>query len=230
MNARQPARRSGKTVTSDARSRKMRAVLAACKRLALDNDDRKELQLELTGCGSMSDMDERQLDTLLDHLNRDWQGTNPQRPHIAKIKALWWSLYWLGEVDEPNDKALSAFVQRQTGVSALRFLDHSKSASVIEALKSWLQRTGIDWKTDADIEAANASWKISAGRDLWDRHAVIDRIANHLFTHSIINIGGVNYARNALKLPVNRYTWTARQCDDVIRLLGKKWRAERPAP
>ena len=120
---------------SDARTRKMRAVLAACRRLGLDDTARKEVQLDVVGVGSMSQMTEAQLGKLLDHVNRDYKGKNPNRPHIAKIKALWWSLYWLGAVEEPSDKALSAFVKRQTGIAALRFLDHTKAPSVIEALK-----------------------------------------------------------------------------------------------
>ena len=130
---------------SNARTRKIRAVLAACKRLGLDDDARKELQLDVTGVASMAAMGEGELGKLLDHLNRDYRGKNPQRPHLAKVKALWWSLYWMGAIDNPDDKALSAFVKRQCGIAALRFLDHRSAPSVIEALKDWLRREGVVW-------------------------------------------------------------------------------------
>lgn len=220
---------SAKT-NSESRTRKMRAVLAACRRLQLDEDARRDLQESVTGIGSMAAMSEAQLGRLLDHLNRDYKGTNPERSHLAKIKALWWSLYWLALVVDPSDKALSAFVERQTGISALRFLDHAKSHAVIEALKAWLNREGVRWQTDSEIEASNASWKVALSRSLWDRHAVIDRLSQLLFSNDLIFVSGSDFAQKCLDLPRNRYKWSARQLDDAIRLLGRKWRAERPAP
>jgi len=68
---------------------------------------------------------------------------------------LWWSLYWLGEVESSGQRAISAFVTRQTGVAALRFVDHKSAASVIEALKAWAARAGVEWRT-ADQIAATA--------------------------------------------------------------------------
>ena len=195
-------------IPADARTRKMRAVLAACRRLGLDEDARKDLQLELTGVGSMSDMSEGQLGQLLDHLNRDYRGTNPDRAHIAKAKALWWSLYWLGAIDEPGDKALSAFVKRQTGIAALRFLDHRGAFSVIEALKSWLEREGVAWPDRGGSDPAIA-----------DRVAVIDALVVRLKPtdpHAIPVFGAPLIA------------WSARQLDELIRKLGKRWRAVKP--
>ena len=139
------ARKQKAAAPVDARTRKMRAVLAACRRLGIDDDARKELQLEVIGIGSLADMDERQIGRLLDHLNRDWKGSTTDRAHIGKVKALWWSLYWLGAIDEPGDRGLSGFVKRQTGIASLRFLDHRHAHSVIEAIKAWLEREGVIW-------------------------------------------------------------------------------------
>ena len=37
-----------------------------------------------------------------------------QTPHARKIRAMWLSLFHLGEVSEPSEDALAAFVERQT--------------------------------------------------------------------------------------------------------------------
>ena len=196
---------------ADARTRKMRAVLAACRRLGLDEDARKDLQLELTGVGSMADMSEGELGQLLDHLNRDYRGTNPDRAHIAKAKALWWSLYWLGAIDEPGDKALSAFVKRQTGIAALRFLDHRHAHSVIEALKSWLTREGVVWFSDANISGWVSDWPAYAGygRAEWDRWAVINELGRRLRKANVIH-SEAHYASASLKIAPTIAAWRAR--------------------
>ncbi len=185
----------------DARTRKMRAVLAACRRLGLDSEARKDLQLDVIGVTSMSSMDEGQLGQLLDHLNRDWKGPNPDRAHIGKIKALWWSLYWVGAINDPGDGALSAFVKRQTSIDNLRFLDHRKAPSVIEALKSWLAREGVVWPEDSGERARP------------EREAVIAALKAKL--RGVGVIVAVEASRTS-------------QLDEAIRTLGKLWREKRP--
>ena len=212
---------------AEIRTRKIRAVLAACRRKGLDDDARKDLQQEITGVASMADMDEAQLGRLLDHLNRDYQGSAPQRPHLAKVKALWWSLYWLGAIEDPSDRALSSFVHRQTGIAALRFLDHSKASSVIEALKDWLDRERVNWLSDSEIADLSSAWP-GRGRAEWDRWSVIRAIHSRLFQLDIVKASAEHYAAKALGLTTPPTRWTVRELDDVIRVLGKKWRACRP--
>lgn len=210
----------------DPRNRKMRAVLAACRRLGIDKEARKDIQQQIVGSASMAEMTHVQLSKLLDHLNRDWQGTNPSRPHLAKIKALWWSVYWLGLIDEPGEKALSTFVKRQTGVAALRFLDSRQSFSVIEGLKQWLEREGVEWKTDTEIGELDCHWP-GRGRAEWDRWSVISRLHRQLYNAGL-TVNSELLAARSLGLPEQSLNWTNQQLDDVIRFLGKKWRAERP--
>lgn len=221
-----PSSRQRTERSDDPRTRKMRAVLAACRRLGIDNEARKDIQQQIVGTASMAEMTHAQLGKLLDHLNRDWQGTNPARPHLAKIKALWWSLYWLGAIDEPGEKALSTFVKRQTGVAALRFLDSRQSFSVIEALKQWLKREGVSWKSDAEIAELEQQWP-GRGRAEWDRWSVISRLHRQLYNASL-TVNSELLAARSLGLPEQSLNWTNHQLDDVIRFLGKKWRAERP--
>lgn len=68
------------------------------------------------------------------------------------LQALWLSGHALGIVRDADDKALLAFVRRQTGMDHTRFLtDAAEARRAIEALKSWLAREGgVDWPKDGD--------------------------------------------------------------------------------
>lgn len=217
----EPARRSGKT--GDGRRRLIVAVRAACKRQGIDDDMRKEVQTSLIGKASMSDMSLADLGRLLDHFNKGWKGPMGHRAHIGKIKALWWSLYWLGAIDDPGERAISAFVDRQTGVSALKFLDHRKAASVIEALKSWAERCGVVWPARDDVEAVAAH--TPGYSDLHaDRHAILTTLERELRQGGALSAHYAYYLQAACGLPISHHHWTTAELDTGIRLLGRKLR------
>lgn len=195
---------------SDARKRLYGAVRAACARRGLDEDDRRALQADVTGKTSLRDMSIAELGRVLDRLNRDWAGPMGHRPHIGKIKALWWTLYWLGEVERADDRAISGFVFRQTGVAALRFLDHRRAPSVIEALKAWAGRAGVDWPAGQ-----------GSARD--DRLAVLDALALRCGLRD-----GAALAAD-LGLDPDSRRWDSRELDAAIRHLGQLCRAARPS-
>lgn len=138
------------------RTRLYRAVHAACRQNGLDDDDRKAMQVEICGKASLSDMTPAEIARMLDRLNRNSKAPAGHRAHIGKIRALWWSLYWLGKVESSDDRAIGAFVKRQTGINALRFVDHKSAPAVIEALKSWLERAGVVWPDPANIARIGA--------------------------------------------------------------------------
>lgn len=204
----------------DSHTKLMRAVRAACRRQGIDDDSRKLIQQRETGKASMSDMTLAELGKLLDHFNKGWKGPMGHRAHIGKVKALWWTLYWLGEVNEATDTAIGAFVRRQTGVSALRFLDHAKAASVIEALKAWCARAGVKWPEaeETDAIAIHTPGFTSAHHD---RHRVLDELTRRL--RRISNFGFYHaYLETALRLAPNHYAWTTTELDAGIRMLGKR--------
>lgn len=217
----QPSRRQGKTEYG--RQRMIVAIRAACKRQGIDDDMRKDIQASLIGKASMSDMSIGELGQLLDHFNKGWKGPMGHRAHIGKIKALWWSLYWLGAIEEPGDRAISAFVERQTGVSALKFLDHRKAASVIEALKGWLARVGVEWP-EAETVNRIALAAPDYGDLHADRHAVLAAMDAALRDGGILRSHYALYLQTALGLSANHHFWTASELDTGIRLLGRKLR------
>ena len=208
----------------DSRKKLMGAVHAAAKRVGLDPDDRRALQLEITGEASLATMNLGQIGQVLDRLNKDRTSSGTDRPHLGKIRALWWSLYWLGAVDHPDESALSAFVKRQTGIEHLRFLDHRKAASVIEALKDWLAREGVRWPTADRLATLQAAWNPALTAGTLDRHAVLDALEAALRTRGALRGAWDQYLATAVDHARNCYFWTDRELDEGIRILGKKLR------
>lgn len=68
-------------------------------------------------------------------------------PFAKKLQALWIAAYNLGVVRDADDRALFAFVERQTGISHTRFLrDPADAEKAIEAIKAMLVRDGgVAW-------------------------------------------------------------------------------------
>lgn len=63
------------------------------------------------------------------------------------LQALWIAAYNLGVVEKRDDRALLAFVERQTGLSHTRFLhDPADARKAIEGLKGWIAREAkVSW-------------------------------------------------------------------------------------
>lgn len=62
----------------------------------------------------------------------------------GKTHALWRLLADAGAVKDRSEAALLAWVHRQTGVSAWRFLNGHQINAVVEALKQWCARVGVE--------------------------------------------------------------------------------------
>ena len=196
------------------RHKLIRGIHAACRKLGLDDDARRDLQVGVTGKASMGDMDAGDLARVLDRLNRDSRPA-ADRPHIGKVRALWWSLYWLGAIDQPDARAIDAFVSRQTGVAALRFLDHRQAHSVVDALKAWCAREGVAWPTPPSL--------------LGDRRAVAEAIWAKLPDPQA---GGlVAWLAPLLGVaPEHVDRWAAYEWDAGIKALGKRLRKTSARP
>jgi len=207
---------------ADSRAKMIIAVRAACRRLRIGDDDRRAIQLEVVGKASMVDMSLPEIGRLLDRLNKDYRGPVGRRATAGKIRALWWTLYWLGALDRPSDEAIDAFVKRQTGKERIQFLGHKEAFRVIEALKAWAAREGVLWPTDARLaELLVHNPEVTMPR--LERHAVLDAIAAKLRRAGLL-LAHENYCARALGLGCNHWHWTERAIDEAIRLLGKKFR------
>jgi len=140
-------------------SKSIAAIHVARKQLGLDEDTYRAALVQVTGISSAGDMTEAQRQRVLEHFReKGFKGpsTGRRKPlegrFAAKLQALWIAGWNLGLVRDRDDRALVAFVRRQTGIDHVRFLRHGQDAiKAIEALKGWLARAGgVDWDAYRD--------------------------------------------------------------------------------
>jgi len=86
-------------------------------------------------------------------------------PYAGVCRALWLSAWNLGLLRDRTDKALAAFVKRQTGLDSPNWMrDPADGAKAIEALKGWIARpierggAGVAWPSEAAARKAGVSW------------------------------------------------------------------------
>lgn len=133
------------------------AIHVAKKQLGLDDDTYRAALVTITGKASTKDMSEAERAKVVAAFRQ--RGFKPasngaRKPlegkFAKKLQALWIAAWNLGVVRDRDDKALIAFVERQTGLSHVRFLhDEGDAYRAIEGLKAWIGREGkVDWSAD----------------------------------------------------------------------------------
>lgn len=132
-------------------------IHVAKKQLALADDDYRQILLDVAGRSSSADCTDAELEKVIKRLQEigfkplvKSGGTRPaQHPMARKARALWISLYHLGAVRSPDEKALESFAKRQLGCERLVWANQSDGYRLIEALKAMAERHG--WaQTDAN--------------------------------------------------------------------------------
>lgn len=136
------------------------AIHALKAKCGLSDDDYRALLHSLTGQRSSKDLGAAQQLQVRQHLQKLVDRSNPaasarrawvpqaqfdaQRqaasPRERKLWALWGELGRAGKLEQPTAAGLQAWVQRQTGVSALRFCNQVQMDALIESAKLWLGR------------------------------------------------------------------------------------------
>lgn len=145
----------------DAVKRKMVAKIhIARKDLAIEDAAYRALLERVTGRDSCKSMTNAQLGRVLEEFKRlGWSekprkraGTRPMATteQAGKIRALWLSLYHLGEVRDPSEEALAAYVKRMSRVADPRWLTPKKADAVIKGLRGWCERVGWDVPSGAE--------------------------------------------------------------------------------
>lgn len=124
-----------------------RAIFAACKAAGLDDDARRAIVRQVTGCGSLADCNLAQLGAVLDHLNRGKAGYAGRRrvtpaadraPLLAKIDALLAELHRVtGEVH--TLKYADAIAKRNGWAENVDFADARALRHIVGALNRTLQ-------------------------------------------------------------------------------------------
>jgi len=146
------------------RRRELAAIHLAAKDLALPEDSYRALVSRFTSGRSESAgaMETRERRALLDHFRslgfkpkpktarkRPDQGSSRKadlRPQAGKLRALWYALWQLGEVESYGEEAMAGFLKRQTGLDALQFADAQALNLAIESLKGWCERVKYEVK------------------------------------------------------------------------------------
>ena len=140
-------------------SKSIAAMHVAKKELGLDDETYRAVLVQVTGKSSSSDMSEAERQKVLEHFReRGFKAPSTgsrkrlEGRFAGKLQALWIAGWNLGLVRDRDDRALIAFVKRQTGIDHVRFLRHGQDATkAIEGLKGWLERSGgVDWKAFTD--------------------------------------------------------------------------------
>ncbi len=131
----------------------------ARRQLGLDEDDYRAVLERVTGKRSAADMNNDQRRACLREFERLGFAASktPYRGHLegpfaGKLRALWLSAWHLGIARDRRDSAIIAFVERQTGLKAIRWLRNAyDAAAAIEGLKAWIAREGgVEWPSSSD--------------------------------------------------------------------------------
>lgn len=123
----------------------------ACKELHLD---KYQLISDRYGHDSSKKLNGYQLRDLYKHFNSlGWKAkrkTNGRTSQVykdsqrRKVVALWITLSKDGVVKNSSDQALQRYIKRMTGKDNLNWCDAHDSYRLIESLKSWALREGVD--------------------------------------------------------------------------------------
>lgn len=172
------------------------AMHVAKKQLGLDDDTYRAALFQVTGKSSSAEMTEAQRQDVLEHFRqRGFKASSTARrkplegKFAGKLQALWIAGWNLGLVRDRDDRALLAFVKRQTGIDHTRFLRHGEDAmKAIEALKGWLERSGgVNWKEHRDPAACVLAAQVRRLKVEWERNRnavvglpiLIETVAGH---------------------------------------------------
>lgn len=148
------------SVSADRRNM-LAKVHIAKKQLGLDDHIYRGLLRSRFNKDSAAKLTDRQLHSLVKYFeSQGWKakrskkaGSKQPADHdtALKMRALWISLYHLGVVRDPSEKALSAYAKRVTGgknkgIASLKWVKDHHAYKVIEALKDMATREAeVDW-------------------------------------------------------------------------------------
>jgi phage gp16-like protein len=218
----------------DRSATRRRAMLAkihvARKQLQLDEDDYRQILLDETGRTSAGDCTEAELERALKRFEAkgfkplpkaggaQGAGRPAQHPVARKARALWISLYHLGAVRSPDEKALEAFAKRQLGCERLVWANQSHGYRLIEALKAMAARHG--WP---QVDANGNAWTVMKLKEnlcqaiLWKLKGADVIPADWTIDIAAFRLCGIEPGANG---PI-----TAEGYDTIANALGKKLRA-----
>lgn len=122
--------------------------------LRLDDDFYRDILESTTGKTSSKLLNVQQLEAVLDRLKQlGFEVENKSKSGVKNlandeqsklIRHLWLRLYEAGAVKNGSELALAKFVENRLGVSALQFLSSEHASMIINHLRQWCKRIGLD--------------------------------------------------------------------------------------
>lgn len=133
----------------------MRLIYAAAKSAGMDEDTRRDAIERVSGSRSLSALD----DAAVAQVAADFRRRSPPpkkrraapRADLRLIHVLWGLLGKAGKLKQPNRAGLNAFIRKRFGehwgvvpadIDMLR--EHGQISDVIDALKTWCHREGVE--------------------------------------------------------------------------------------
>jgi phage gp16-like protein len=142
---------------ASARNAQLAQIHIAKSQLGLADDTYRDMLWTVARVRSAAELDFAGRMRVLEHLRaRGFRPAPPRKaagpqeqapkldegPQASKIRAMWIALAEAGVVRDRSERALLAFVRRQTGVERMEWASMRQLDSVIEALKDWARRAG----------------------------------------------------------------------------------------
>jgi phage gp16-like protein len=204
------------------------ATIHALKnRIGLDDEAYRAMLSSMTGKHSSKLLTQDEAGHVIEAMQREagaaWTRgavAGLDAPVARKLRALWIAGWNLGVVRDRSDRAMLAFLERQTRVSHTRFLRHPGDASkAVEGLKTWLSRAaGVVWPPQEDA----ADSRVAVIDAQWRRLAELGAVTWEAYPRPFL----AAYAQTVLGRPCGLIeTLSARELDAVSTALGRKLRA-----
>ena len=131
----------------------IKLIHVAKTKLGLDDDVYRDILESTTGKTSSKLLTPAQLEAVLDRLKQlgfEVESNKTGVKNLASdaqsklIRHLWLQLYHAGQVKNGSEKALAKFIENRVKVSALQFLSSESADMVINHLRQWCKRCGIE--------------------------------------------------------------------------------------
>lgn len=126
---------------------KRRLLKAAQNQIGMCQEDYVSMLKRVTGKTSSTELNATQIDKVLSEFKRlGYRPNNRNQRLISKISYLWMLLGEAGKLDNPTKAAMLVFCNRFTK-SGVYKADVKQLHAVIEALKDWCEREGVEVKS-----------------------------------------------------------------------------------
>lgn len=212
------------TASTSDRDHILKAIKQESRTARLSASAQQKLMQKRIGKSEFSSMDTRELKRALRTL-RERNGTRvfrappkrPAPPH-AKIRALYWTLYYFGVVDSHNDWAMADYLKSNFQISDIREASPDAVQRICKSLMDKVAQCGVQWPQMADGREPGFGERRAVCLALWDK------CVNAGYGPEPGEAAMIRKGRE-LELPQSAHQYSIGDWDKLLRYLGMKWRA-----